>query len=98
MIEIPTYFCDELFPLRIRYVGKETIKTKLGKINCYKFNPVTEIGRLFKTEEDMSVWFTRDDNFLPVKIRFDIFVGSVQVDMINYNGLSHEFKSLKEKK
>jgi len=96
IIEISTYFTDELFPLQIRYVGKETIKTKIGKVECFKFNPVTEVGRLFETEEDMSVWFSQDDNFLPVKIRFELFVGSVQVDLIAYTGLRHEFKSLQK--
>lgn len=96
MIEIDTYFTDELFPLKIRYAGTETVKTKVGKVKCHKFNPVTEVGRLFKTEEDMSVWFSTDDNFIPVKIRFDIFVGSVQVDLIAYTGLRHEFSSLQK--
>lgn len=96
IIALNTYFTDELFPLQIRYVGKETVKTKVGKVECLKFNPVTEVGRLFKTEEDMSVWFSKDENFIPVKIRFDIFVGSVQVDLTAYTGLRHEFSSLQK--
>lgn len=48
---------------------------------------MTEVGRVFKTEEDMAMWFTADENFLPVKVRFDIFVGSFHVDMTNYEGL-----------
>ena len=93
-IPIETYFTDELFPLFIRYKGTETIKTKLGKIECYRFDPVTEIGRLFKTEDDMSVWFSKDKNFLPVRFRFDIYVGSVKVDLIEYKGINHDFESL----
>jgi hypothetical protein len=71
----------------MKYVGQEEIKTKAGRIECYKFNPVTEVGRLFKTQEDVSFWFSADKNFLPVKIRFDIFVGAFMVDMVNYEGL-----------
>jgi hypothetical protein len=71
----------------LRYVGIEVIKTRLGRIRCYKFNPVTEKGRLFKTEEDVSFWFSADKNYLPVKIRFDIFVGSFNVEILNYEGL-----------
>ncbi len=63
------------------------IKTKVGKIKCYKFNPVTETGRLFKTEEGVSFWFSADKNFLPVKIRFDIFVGAFTVEMVSYRGI-----------
>ena len=93
-IHIKTYFTDELFPLSIRYKGIETIRTKLGKIECYRFDPVTEIGRLFKTEDDMSIWFSKDKNFIPVRIRFDIYVGSVKVDLIEYKGIKHDFESL----
>jgi hypothetical protein len=84
---IITWFCDELYPIRLRYIGTEDVKTKVGKIKCFKFNPVTETGRLFKTEEDVSFWFSADKNFLPVKIRFDIFVGAFTCEIVNYEGL-----------
>jgi len=84
---IMTWFCDELYPIRLRYIGKDEVKTKVGKIMCYKFNPVTETGRLFKTEEDVSFWFSADKNFLPVKIRFDIFVGAFSCEIVSYDGL-----------
>jgi hypothetical protein len=78
-----------LYPIRMKYIGLEEIRTRAGKIKCYKFNPVTETGRLFKTEEDVSFWFSADKNFLPVKIRFDIFVGAFMVDMVSYEGLAY---------
>jgi hypothetical protein len=82
-----TWFADELYPIILKYWGKETIRTKSGRIECHRFHPVTEVGRVFQTEEDMTMWFTADENFLPVKIRFDIFVGSFHVDMTSYEGL-----------
>jgi len=87
LITIMTWFTDELYPIRLRYIGTEEVKTKVGKINCLKFNPVTETGRLFKTEEDVSFWFSADKNFLPVKVRFDIFVGAFTVEITSYEGL-----------
>jgi hypothetical protein len=87
IIEMTTWFTDELYPIRMKYVDEEEIKTRAGKILCYKFNPVTEVGRLFKTQEDVSFWFSADKNFLPVKIRFNIFVGAFTVDMVSYEGL-----------
>lgn len=94
-ITIMTWFTDELYPIKVRYIGTEEVKTRFGRIKCYKFNPVTEIGRLFKTEEDISIWVSADKNFLPVKIRFDIFVGAFIVDMESYEGLAYplEFKT-----
>jgi hypothetical protein len=87
LIEINTWFTDQLYPIRLRFVGMDDVKVKGGRIRCYKFNPVTEVGRLFKTEEDVSFWFSADKNFLPVKIRFDIFVGAFMVELNSYEGL-----------
>lgn len=90
---IITWFCDELYPIRLKYIGIEDVKTKAGKIKCYRFNPVTEKGRLFKTEEDVSFWFSADKNFLPVKVRFDIFVGSFNVELTDYEGLMYPLET-----
>jgi hypothetical protein len=88
-ITIMTWFTDELYPIRLKYYGTEEIKLKAGKVLCHKFNPVTETGRLFKTEEDVSFWFSADKNFLPVKIRFDIFVGAFSIEMVSWEGLAN---------
>jgi len=89
MITIMTWFTDELYPITLRYIGDEVIKTKLGRMKCLKFNPVTEVGRLFKTEDDISFWFTADKNFLPVRIRFDIFVGAFVAEIVTFEGLKY---------
>jgi hypothetical protein len=87
VITITTWFTDELYPVSLKYIGSEEIKTKAGKLRAYKFNPATEVGRLFKTEEDITIWFSADKNFLPVKIRFNIFVGAFMVELVSYEGL-----------
>lgn len=97
MITIMTWFCDELYPIRLKYIGIEEVRTKVGRIRAYKFNPVTEKGRLFKTEEDASFWFSADKNFLPVKARFDIFVGSFSIELTSYDGLVYPLEIIKKK-
>jgi hypothetical protein len=94
---IITWFCDELYPIRLKYIGTDEIKTRVGKIKCYKFNPVTETGRLFKTQEDVSFWFSADKNFLPVKVRFDIFVGAFTCEIMSYEGLMYPLEAKKIK-
>lgn len=83
------YFSDEIFPFRFKYLGKETIRTKFGKISCLKISPLVEVGRMFKTQEDLTVWFTNDENCLPVLVRMDIrVVGSVLLKLIKYENTS----------
>ena len=96
VIVIQTYFGNEVFPLTIRYRGLETIKTKFGKVECYKFSPVTEVGRAFKSEDDMQVWISRDNNKLPIKIRFNLVVGAFVCELDSYKGLQNTFSSIKK--
>jgi hypothetical protein len=90
-----TWFADELYPIVLRYKGMETVKLKDGKILCYRFHPVTEVGRVFESEEDMVMWFSADENFIPVKVRFDIFVGAFHVEMTKSEGLKTPLKFIK---
>jgi hypothetical protein len=86
---VETYFTDEKFPLIIRFKGYEEIKTKFGIVNCMKFMPEVLTGRVFKSKDDMTVWFSNDNNFIPIKIKFDIYIGSVYCDIIDYKGLAY---------
>ncbi len=97
-IFIQTYFTDEVWDLKVKYAGKEIIKTKLGKVKCLKYNPVTEVGRAFKTEDDMSIWFSDDENHIPVKIWVNLRIGSVSSELVDYRHLKFEFTSLEKKK
>jgi hypothetical protein len=94
IINIQTYFGDEIFPVNLRYRGKETIKTGIGKIPCLKFAPVTEVGRVFATEDDMLIWISDDANHVPIRIRLEMKVGSVKCDLTDYTGLKTSLRKL----
>lgn len=88
-IEIDTYFDDKLFPFDVRYEGKGEVKTPLGKIMCHKLVPVVEPGRIFKNDDDMTVWVSDDKNHLPIRIQFDLIVGSVKCDLKKYEKVKY---------
>lgn len=89
-IVLDTYFADEIFPLKMRYVGDETIKTKLGKFYCMKFSPVVEPGRVFDSEDDVTIWISKDKNYIPLQIRIDLIIGSIKCDLVEYSGLKYK--------
>lgn len=95
MIELVTFFAGKVYPLRIKFRGIETISTKFGKVECYMFSPVTEVGRAFKTEDDMQVWISRDGNRLPIRIKFNLVVGSFICELTEFKGLKHPFSSIR---
>lgn len=86
---INTYLDDETFPLVIKYVGKETIKTKLGTFRCIVFKPYLLEGRVFKEKEGMTVWVSDDQNRIPVRAQAEVMVGSIKMDLKKYKGVAH---------
>lgn len=100
IFKFDTYYNDKYFNFILRYKGKERIKTHLGKIECYVFMPVTVVGRVFETQDALKIYFTADENKLPVSFVFDMFFGKAKCEVVEYSGLKNEFKSLipKEKK
>jgi len=94
-IKLITFFSDDIFPLELRYKGKETIRTKLGKIKCLKFAPVVDPGRVFKSRDDMLIWYTDDANRIPIKIIFELKVGHLTVEMRSYSKLRNNIEFTK---
>ncbi len=89
IIDINTFFDDEIFPFDMRYYGREELKTRGGTFNCIKLVPFVEPGRIFESEDDMTVWISDDANRVPVRVRFNLIVGSIKCDLIEYSGLKY---------
>lgn len=78
---------DGISKLEIKYIGKEVIKTKIGKIRCLKFSPSIQPGRIFKKDSKLYLWITDDENRIPVKAEVEILVGSVTMEIQSADGL-----------
>lgn len=81
------YLDDEAFPMSLKFVGRETIKTGLGKFKCLKFHPQLLEGRVFKDKDDMTIWVTDDVNKVVIRAEAEILVGSIKMDLKKYSGL-----------
>lgn len=86
---INVFLDDEIYPMKIKYTGKETLRLRKGKFNCMKFNPVVQEGRVFNSDEDLEVWITDDQNKIPVLAKAKIKVGSIKMQLVEWDGLSH---------
>ena len=86
------YDDDGVFKFKLKYLGVEVLKTKYGKVECLRFRPYVQSGRVFKEQESLSLWVSNDSNRIPVRIQADLSVGSIKADLDGYNGLKHQFK------
>ena len=75
--------------LPLRYLGKDIIKTKFGKIECLKFMPTTSRSRIFKGEGSITIWLTNDKNRIPIRVQADLLVGSIKADLEKFSGIAN---------
>ena len=94
-IPFSLFLDNEVYEMYIRYLGKETIKTRYGKFNAIKFKPLLLKGTIFEGGEKMTVWVSDDANHIPLRVESPITVGSVKVDMMGYNNLRYPLTSLR---
>nr|WP_250149215.1 DUF3108 domain-containing protein [Flagellimonas sp. 389] len=83
---------DGVYKFKLKFLGKEIIRTKFGKVECLKFRPIVQSGRVFKEKESLTLWVSNDLNKIPVRIKADLAVGSLKADLDGYNGLKNQFK------
>lgn len=79
----------EIWPLKIRYVGKDIITCDIGTFRCLKFRPIVQKGRIFKQEDDLNVWLTDDKNHVPLRAQAKLMVGSIKLDIVDAKNLAN---------
>lgn len=93
VIEVPAFYDDTVYNMKVRYRGKDVVKTKHGKVSVIKLNPVLPPGnKLFKEEESIRIFVSDDTNKVPVKVEVDLWIGSMVMDLKHNNGLKQPLK------
>lgn len=90
-VSIDMFFDDETTKFKLKYIGKEDLKTKFGTIPCMVFRPYVQAGRVFKEQESLTVWISDDDNKMPIRIKASLAVGSLKADLDGFKGLKYPF-------
>ncbi len=88
-VKVNAFFEDEFYDFQVRYQGVETIKTKLGKMRAIKLVPIMPKNGLFDGKDALKVWLSDDKNKIPLKVKADMFVGAVEMDIKEHKGLQH---------
>ena len=91
-ISIVGFHEDASYPLKIAYMGKEVVKTKVGKIPCHVLTPRMPKNDLFDGANSISVWISDDKNKIPVKFSAKMFVGHTGIELTGFRGLKHGLK------
>jgi len=84
------YLDDQIIPLNLKFIGRETIESKKGKFRCLVLRPMLQEGRVFKDKEDMTIWVSDDKNKIPVRVQTEVLVGSIKMDLVDFSNLANK--------
>lgn len=88
-ISVDILMAEETYKFKLKILGRETMKTKFGKISCLKIRPYVQSGRIFKESESVTMWVTDDENHIPVQIKAELMVGSLKAELHSYKNVKH---------
>lgn len=91
-VSVTLFFDGESYPFKLKFLEREKIRTKFGKIKTWKIQPMVQKGRVFESQESLTLWITDDANKVPIRIKASLVVGSLKADLDDYNGLAHPIK------
>lgn len=86
-VTMDAYFDKVFYDFDIVYQGKESVKTKVGKINCYKLVPVMPDNKIFRGENAVTFWVSADPNRLPLKVEAAMFFGTAYCELTSYKNV-----------
>lgn len=93
--DFEVYLDNRLYKTGAKFLGREVLKSDIGKIRCIKLRPQLIVDRVFKDANDMTLWVTDDENKIPVRVQSNLRVGSLKVDLIGYSGLKNSLALIK---
>lgn len=84
IISLNAFFDEEVYDFDVIYSGKEKLNTDLGVINSFILTPIVPENSLFSGENAIKVWVSDDFNRIPLKVKANLIVGAVEIDITSY--------------
>ena len=85
----------DVLQVNLTYRGKENKYIRgIGTIASHKIGISLKKGDVFEGNEDAIIWFSDDDNRIPVAFMAPLKVGAMNGRLASYEGLAHDFTAL----
>ena len=75
---VPFAIDDTVFEVKVTCWGPEVFKVRrLGKYNALRFSCTVVAGALFAGDQEIQVWFSNDENHLPLAVMVPLKMGTM---------------------
>lgn len=82
-------FDNQVTPVRITLLGKESLNTEIGMKECYKLGISIVGSDVLKGNNSNLLWLTADANKIPVYAKFKVAVGNGELRIRSASGLKN---------
>ncbi|MAJ44654.1 MAG: hypothetical protein CMF96_07925 [Candidatus Marinimicrobia bacterium] len=84
--EVNIYDMGKIKPVKFEIDKVEWVEVPYGNFECFLISPKPiNSKKLLKNEGQMKVWFTKDEKFIPIKIEQSTNVGTMVMELQEYN-------------
>lgn len=91
--DVSFFLDDTVYVSRVMFDGREEVTTRVGTFKTLRFKPQVLTGEVFGQPYPMTLWISDDKNKIPVLAQSGIIVGSVKMELTNYQGLKNPLSS-----
>ncbi|MEZ4649162.1 MAG: DUF3108 domain-containing protein [Candidatus Eisenbacteria bacterium] len=71
-------------PIRVTVHRRERVSVPAGTFDCVVVEPTLRSGDFFKNEGSLTIWLTDDERRMPVQMKSKIPVGSISVELEDF--------------
>jgi hypothetical protein len=87
-IYLKNFYKDTTYQLAIKFLGFQRIDVDAGTFDCFLVEPLIMEGGLFKSEGRIVIYLSNDERKIPVRVSTKVAVGSIEVELREYYGLT----------
>lgn len=95
VVNLQNFYKDKVYDLDVKYLGKERVNVPAGTFDCIMVEPLVLEGGLFKNEGNIVIWLSDDELKIPVRVKTKVIIGSIDADLLAYEGLAGDLKAKK---
>lgn len=95
VVNLQNFYKDKVYDLDVKYLGKERVNVPAGTFDCIMVEPLVLEGGLFKSEGNIIIWLSDDELKIPVRVKTKVIIGSIDADLVSFEGLAGKLKAKK---
>lgn len=80
-MEFQGFFDKKIYDLQIKFLGREEVKTRLGTFRSIVVAPILPENDFFAEGHPVKVWISDDLNKVPLKIKAELAIGALEIDI-----------------